>query len=248
MEFEGKVAVVTGAGSGLGAALIRGLAAEGAAVVAADIDAEAADRTAKELSEAGVRAIGVQVDTSDDEQVAAMAAAAQDAFGRIDILVNNAGWRPYPAGHAYDDLPDENSSEYWLRILAVNVVGPMLCSHAVRPAMAAGSGGAIVNLSSMAAFLGAGVYGISKLAVNGLTISLAEDFAADGIRVNAIAPGTMTGRVDAAVLEAEIAKQIIPRRGHPDDLVGPVVFLCSDRSSFITGQTVLVDGGSIRRT
>lgn len=248
MEFDGKSAIVTGAGSGLGAVYAGALAAEGAAVVVADIDRDAAERTANELTAAGGTAVAVEVDTSDDDAVARMVETAETAFGGLDILVNNAGWRPAPAGHHYDAFPTELTSKEWLRILAVNVVGPMICAKASRRPMAARGGGVIVNQSSNAAYnTGAGPYGVSKLAVNGLTMTLAEEYAADGIRVNGIAPGVMTGRGESAVIEAAIADQVIRRRGTPGDLVGTLLFLCSDRSSFITGQTILVDGGQTRR-
>ncbi len=248
MELEGKLTIVTGAGNGLGAVYAQALVAEGAAVLVADIDGDQAIKVADELVAGGARAVGVEVDTAEEASVADMVGAAEKEFGGVDILINNAGWRPRPAGHAYDDFPDELTGKEWARVLAVNVIGPMLCAQACRPSMAARGGGVIVNLSSNAAYTGAGgAYGVSKLAVNALTMGLAEDFAADGIRVNALAPGIMTGRADSAVIEAVVAKQVISRRGRPDDLVGPLLFLCSDRSAFITGQTLLVDGGPTRR-
>lgn len=248
MELEHKSAIVTGSGGGLGVVYASALAAEGAAVVVADIDGDAAARTATGLKGAGGRAVSIEVDTADDDAVARMVAMAESAFGGVDILVNNAGWRPVPAGHHYDDFPEELTSKEWLRILAVNVIGPMICAKACRPLMAARGGGVIVNQSSNAAYTAAaGPYGVSKLAINGLTISLAEEFALDGIRVNAIAPGVMTGRGESSVIEGAIAQQVIKRRGTPHDLVGTLLFLCSDRSDFITGQTILVDGGQTRR-
>jgi 3-oxoacyl-[acyl-carrier protein] reductase len=248
MEFDGKAAIVTGAGNGLGTEYARALAAEGASVVVADIDADSAARVANDLIEAGGKAIAVPVDTADDEAVAGMVQAAEAAFGGVDILVNNAGWRPVPAGHHYDHFPEELTSKEWLRILAVNVVGPLICAQACRPLMRARGGGAIVNQSSNAAYnTGAGPYGVSKLALNGLTMTLAADFAEDGIRVNGIAPGVMTGRGESKILDAAIGAQLIKRRGTPYDLVGTLLFLCSDRSDFITGQTILVDGGQTRR-
>jgi NAD(P)-dependent dehydrogenase (short-subunit alcohol dehydrogenase family) len=248
MELDGKVAIVTGSASGLGAVYARGLAAEGAAVVIADIDGDGAGRIADDLQRGGAKAVSVEVDTSDDDAVGQMVQATERTFGRIDILVNNAGWRPAPAGRHYDDFPEVLTSKEWLRVLAVNTVGPLICAMACRGPMAARGGGVIVNQSSNAAYTGAGgAYGVSKLAVNALTMWLAEQLAPDGIRVNAVAPGVMTGRGDQVSLQAAIARQVISRRGTPEDLVGTLLFLCSDRSSFITGQTILVDGGQTRR-
>jgi NAD(P)-dependent dehydrogenase (short-subunit alcohol dehydrogenase family) len=248
VTLDGRVAIVTGSGHGLGTTYARALAAEGAAVVVADLDGDAARQVAGELTANGARAIGVRVDTSDEDTVGAMAREAESAFGGIDILVNNAGWRPLPAAHHYDDFPEVLTSKEWMRVLAVNVVGPLICARACRPSMAARGGGVVVNQSSNAAYeASAGAYGVSKLALNGLTMSLAEELVGDGIRVNGIAPGVMTGRGDPSVLEPVIARQVIKRRGTPDDLVGALLFLCSDAASFITGQTILVDGGQTRR-
>jgi 3-oxoacyl-[acyl-carrier protein] reductase len=248
VDLTGKVAVVTGAGNGLGSEYARGLVAAGAAVVVADIDAHAAVRSVAQLTGAGARAVAVQVDTSDEDGVAAMVRTAQDAFGGVDILVNNAAWRPFPAGHHYDDFSAELNPKEWLRILEVNVVGPLICARTCRPSMAARGGGAIVNQSSIAAYnTGSGPYGVSKLALNGLTMLLAQELAPDGIRVNGIAPGVMTGRGDPKNLDPKIAAQLITRRGQPSDLLGTLLFLCSDASAFITGQTIVVDGGQTKR-
>jgi NAD(P)-dependent dehydrogenase (short-subunit alcohol dehydrogenase family) len=248
MQLDAKVAIVTGAGNGLGAEYARGLAGAGAAVVVADIDADSAARTTAELTDGGARAIAATVDSTDEAAVAAMVAAATAAFGGVDVLVNNAGWRPFPAGHHYDHFSEELNAAEWLRILEVNIVGPLICARACRASMAARGGGAIVNQTSNAAYnTGAGPYGVSKLGLNGLTMYLAEELAPDGIRVNGIAPGVMTGRGDPKILEPVIAAQLIKRRGAPVDLVGTLVYLCSDASAFVTGQTIVVDGGQTRR-
>jgi NAD(P)-dependent dehydrogenase (short-subunit alcohol dehydrogenase family) len=248
VDLTGRVAVVTGAGNGLGAEYARGLAGAGADVVVADLDEEGAARVAAEVTATGRRSLAVRVDVSDEDGVAAMVRTAEATFGGIDVLVNNAGWRPFPAGHHYDDFAEELTPREWRRILDVNVVGPLICARACRASMARRGGGAIVNQSSMAAYTtGSGPYGVSKLALNGLTMLLAEELAPDGIRVNGIAPGVMTGRGDPKNLEPKIADQLIKRRGQPSDLVGTLLYLCSDASAFVTGQTLLVDGGATKR-
>jgi 3-oxoacyl-[acyl-carrier protein] reductase len=248
-ELAGKVAIVTGAGAGLGNVFARALAAEGALIAVADVDLESAQSLATELTDNGTRSIAVKVDTTDDAAVAAMVDTVVAELGGIDILVNNAGWRPIPAGHLYDDFNDELGAKEWTRVLQVNVVGPVICGRACRPAMVARGGGVIVNLSSQAAYTtGAGPYGVSKLALNGVTMTQAIEYADDGIRVNGIAPGSVSGRLASpAVVEHIVQGQLIKRRGAPDDLVGTLLFLCSERSAFITGQTILVDGGTVLR-
>jgi NAD(P)-dependent dehydrogenase (short-subunit alcohol dehydrogenase family) len=248
VDVTGRVAVVTGAGNGLGAEYARALAGAGADVVVADLDEDGAARVVDEVRARGRRAVAVRVDVSDEDGVAAMVRTAEAALGGIDILVNNAGWRPFPTGSHYDDFSEALTPRDWRRILDVNVVGPLICARACQPSMARRGGGAIVNQSSMAAYTtGSGPYGVSKLALNGLTMLLAEEMAPDGIRVNGIAPGVMTGRGDPKNLEPKIAEQLVKRRGRPSDLVGALLFLCSDASAFVTGQTILVDGGATKR-
>ena len=245
MELEGKVAIVTGAGNsgvgGLGVVYAEALADEGAAVVVTDIDGDAAAQVAADLVAKGHRAIGVATDVADEAQVLALAAEAEKAFGGIDILVNNAG---LARGKWSEGL--ELSAEDWMRILAVNTLAPLLCTRACRPSMVRRGGGAVVNQSSMAAYGDTGAYSVTKLALIGMTNALATELAHDDIRVNAIAPGVMTGKIPADLLQKQLDLQRLPRRGTPHDLVGALLFLCSDRSSFITGQTILVDGGATR--
>jgi NAD(P)-dependent dehydrogenase (short-subunit alcohol dehydrogenase family) len=251
MELDGKVAIVTGSGSGLGMVYAQALAGEGAAVTVADYDGDAAKRVATELEERGHRAIAVQLDVADDEAVLRMVSETRSSFGGVDILVNNAGWRPNPAGDHYDFASEpmsELDGDAWRRVLAVNVAAPLVCAQACRPSMRERGGGIIVNQSSNAAFTHQNtLYGVSKLALNGLTVWLAEAYAGDGIRVNAIAPGSMTGRLPKEVQDEILRAQRIKRRGVPEDLVGTLLFLCSERSSFITGETLKVDGGESAR-
>jgi len=173
-----------------------------------------------------------------------MTEATLEAFGGIDILINNAGLH---LGNFNETcaLPPER----WRRILDVNVVGAVLCAKACAPFIRERGGGAILNQSSMAAWRGVGAYSISKLALNGVTVSLARELSVDGIRVNGIAPGYVESEAAKSGLSDDLKQfvlegQIIKRVGQIGDLVGTALFLCSDEASFITGQTLLVDGGA----
>jgi 3-oxoacyl-[acyl-carrier protein] reductase len=249
MLLDGKVAIVTGGGQGIGREYAFGLAREGAAVVIADINESNAKTVESELASAGFRALAVGTDVADEESTKAMARAAVDAFGGIDILVNNAA--------IYHGLPYESIEEMPVerfdRVMAVAVKGTWLATRAVLPAMRARGGGAIVNQGSTAAHHHAPRrmhYNVSKVAVHGLTKSLAKELAADNIRVNCIAPGaidteaTLTG-VPQEALDRLATMQLIKRQGHTDDLVEPLIFLVSDRSAFMTGQVLVVDGGVV---
>jgi 3-oxoacyl-[acyl-carrier protein] reductase len=251
-RFEDKVVLITGGGAGIGRRFASRFAAEGAAVVVTDLDPAAAGRVADELLAEGASAIGLAMDVADAGAVSRAVAEAADRFGGIDVLVNNAGIHLEHAQLPFtlEALPA------WRHVLEVNVLGVLACSAACRPVMAGRAGAAIVNLSSMAAWLGAGAYGASKIGVNSLTVSLAEAFAADGIRVNGIAPGLVDSEsalvwaddpARAGVREAIVAQQMIKRPGRMADLVDAGLFLSSPEASFITGQTLLVDGGFVRR-
>ena len=244
MELEGKIAIVTGAGGagvgGLGVVYAEALAEAGAAVVVGDIDGDAAVRVENDLVRKGHRAIGVGADVADESDVIAMVGAAVDAFGGVDILVNNAG---LARGKWSEGL--ELSAEDWMTILAVNTLAPLLCARACRPSMVGRGGGVIINQTSNAAYGEYGAYSVTKLALIGITNILSAELGADNIRVNAIAPGVMTAKIPPELLAQQLALQKLRRQGNPQDLIGALLFLCSDRSSFVTGQTILVDGGSI---
>jgi 3-oxoacyl-[acyl-carrier protein] reductase len=253
-RFADKVVIVTGAGNGIGREYARAFAAEGAAVVVADIDDAGVATTVAQIVDDDVghlgtgRAIGVHCDVANEADVAAMARSALDTFGGIDVLVNNAGLHLGRFNETSTLPPSE-----WRRILDVNVVGALLCATACRPSMAERGGGVIINQSSMAAYLPAGgAYGVSKLALNGLTMSLAAELGPEGTRVVGIAPG-MIG--SPAVLEHLAPEhkdlvtrgQMVKRFGEMRDLVGVVLFLASSDAAFITAQTYTVDGGFIAR-
>jgi 3-oxoacyl-[acyl-carrier protein] reductase len=245
---SGKVAIVTGAGQGIGEAYAKALAAAGAAVVVAELNQEQGERVAKEIEQSGGQAVFVPTDVSSEDSTLAMANAAIDAFGGIDHLVNNAAIYMGMELHPMITMP----MEYWNRFMAVNMTGAVLCTRACYQSMAERGGGAIVNQSSTAAWMGAGYYGIAKLALHGITQSFARELGPMGIRVNAIAPGptdTEATRtiVPEGILDQLLATMPLARMGTPDDIVGACLFLLSDDSGWVTGQVLNVDGGQIMR-
>ncbi len=242
-RYAGKSVIVTGAGQGIGAAYARAFAAEGASVVVADIDGALAETTAREIP----GALACAVDVTDDAGVERMAQRAAEAFGGIDVLGNNAGLHlgKYngTTGLAHDD---------WRRLFDVNVFGPVVCARACRPHLAARGGGVILNQSSSSAWGGNGAYAVSKLALNGVTLSLAQELAADSIRVLGIAPGMIASDAVLERLEEHhkrfvLDRQLVKRFGRLEDLIGMVLLLCSEQASLMSGETVLVDGGFVRR-
>lgn len=248
MRFAKKVAVVTGAGRGIGEAYAKALASEGAAVVVAELDAEQGERVAKEIEAAGGRALFVRTDVGDEASTQALGRAAREAFGGVDHLVNNAAIYGGMQLHSLLTVP----MDYYERFMAVNMTGCLLVTRAVYESMLERGGGAIVNQSSTAAWMGAGYYGIAKLAMNAITHSLARELGPRGIRVNAIAPGPIDTEATRQIVPDGIRKSIlagmpISRLGTTDDLVGACLFLLSDEARWITGQILAVDGGQIVR-
>ena len=252
--LAGRVAIVTGAATGLGETYARRLAERGAAVVIADVDATGAELVASQIVAAGGQAISQPTDVADRDSVVQMVARTLADFGRLDILVNNAAVlfrfldRPRKAFWEYS--PDE-----WDLVMAVNVKGPWLCACSAFPNMRERGYGKIVNISSNMAFgtdlisaAQMSAYTTSKAAVIGLTRALAGEAGAYGVRVNAVAPGvvnteTIEQQIGRQRLAEAAQRQAIKQEPTTDDIVGTVLFLCGPESDYVTGQTIVVDGG-----
>jgi len=247
--LKGKAAIVTGAAGGIGRAYARGLAEAGAAVVLADIRGEAAAEQAAAIAADGYEAIGIQVDVTSEQSTLAMARQTSERFGSVDILVNNAAlMAEIMTGGQLTTIP----LEMWHRTLDVNLTGPFLCTRAVVPYMKEKGYGKIINQSSGGAWLGGAHYGMTKLGIVSMTISLAKELAKSGIRVNAIAPGWTNTEAGNATTSPEVraalARSIPFPFGEPEDLVGGLVYLASAASDWVTGVTLNIDGGWITRT
>ena len=245
LDLTGRVAVVTGAGRGIGAAYATALASHGAKVVVADIDAEAAASCAKRLSTEGHTALGVTVDISDRESTLALASCVRQEFGAAHIVVNNAA-----IYHSMRlDRQLDVDIDYWRRVFSVNLDGALLVTQAFAPLLIDAGWGRVVMQSSVAAYSGGGgAYGVSKLALLGLTRGFARELGDHGITVNGIAPGPVLNEATAATVPEAKVEQLVKsgalkRAGSEDDLVGALLFLCSDLSAWMTGQTLIVDGG-----
>ncbi len=248
MRLKDRVAIVTGAARGIGQEFCYALVREGAKVVAADI--LSCDETVAKIQEVGGQALGVTVDVADSQTTQAMTAQALERFGRIDILVNNAAVLPKFA--PFDQIEEAD----WDRLMAVNIKGMWLCCKAVVPVMRQQGKGRIINLSSDTIWMSVPMllhYVTSKGAIFAFTRALARELSGTGINVNAITPGfTLTegtrGMADpetVAHIRAMVLEQQIVKRGEePKDLAGALVFLASDDSDFISGQTINVNGGA----
>jgi len=248
LSVEGRVVIVTGGGKGIGGVYCRRLAEAGAKVVVADIDADANAITAKEINDAGGQAVPIATDVSDEEQTAQMAQTAIEAFGRIDGLVNNASLMSVLERRAWHLIPVEE----WDRVMEVNLRGIFLCCRAVLAQMTEQGYGKIVNIASGRFWNGAPNrlhYSTSKAGVIGLTRSLASEVGDLNIGVNCITPGFTLSDTQVSSSGTYAQKnssnddRVFKRDQYPDDLVGAVMFLLSDGSNFITGQTINVDGG-----
>jgi len=250
-SMEGKVAMVTGASSGIGRAAALAFADEGARVALADVDIERGEETAANVEDVGVDAIFIRTDVSDRSSVADLVRGTVDRFGRLDFAFNNAGIEGSQAQTA--DCTIEN----WNRTIGVNLTGVFLCMREEIPRMLDHGGGVIVNNSSVAGLVGfAGIpaYTASKHGILGLTKTAALEYATQGIRVNAVCPGVIDTEMitrfthgDAAVTDQLLETEPVARLGAPAEIADAVVWLCSERASFVTGHALAVDGGFVAR-
>ncbi len=252
-EFEGKVALVTGGALGIGRGIVQGFADAGAGVGIADVNRAAAEELAAAIRAAGGRAVATIGDVSQGADAARMVAETVAALGRLDVLVNNAGIQPMDWYFRVEEMPEEA----WDRIIGVNLKGAFLMSKHAIPAIRAAGGGAIVHIASvqgLQSMPGVPAYAASKGGLLSLTRNMALDYAPEGIRVTAICPGTIdsemvrtSARAEGGDIEANLRRygafHPVGRIGRPEDIANAVLFLASDKASFITGEYLCVDGG-----
>jgi 3-oxoacyl-[acyl-carrier protein] reductase len=248
-DLSGRAVIVTGGGKGIGKVYAQEFAKVGARVVAADIDEAAAKAVAADLTAGGLEALGLGADIASEASVAAMTQAALDRFGTIDVLINNASLMSVLPRRSWLEIPVDE----WDRVMEVNLRGMFLCCRAVFPTMKAQQRGKVVNISSSRFFEGSPNrlhYTTSKAGVVGFTRALAREVGEFGVTVNAVAPGltasdTQVSSTSGNYLAARSSGRAIDRVQTPEDLVGAVMFLSSPASDFMTGQTLLVDGGKM---
>jgi 3-oxoacyl-[acyl-carrier protein] reductase len=249
-DVAGRVVIVTGGGRGIGRVYCEAFARAGMRVVLADIHAEEAERVANAIRAGGGQAIALGTDISRPDEVAAMADAAARAFGGIDALVNNASMMSALERRAWTEIPEEE----WDRVMAVDLRGLFLCCRAVQPHMVKRGRGKIVNVASTRALEGTPNrlhYTTAKAGVIGFTRALARELGSDRINVNVILPGLTLSDTQLASSEAGYInddynrRRALARAQYPEDLVGTVLYLLSDASDFVTGQSLVVDGGKI---
>jgi len=251
-DLKSKIAIVTGAGSGLGKSMAIGLAKAGASVVVADINVSSAEETADEIRKIGRNTLSIGVDVTNSDQVNKMTEKVINEFGKIDILINSAGI----VRRGAERVPLEKvSEEEWDEVIKVNLKGTFLCAQRVGREMIKQKKGKIINIASMSGMIvnkgltGVGVYCVSKAGVIMLTKALAVEWAKYNINVNCISPGymktPMTARTRSDPIISRIQLDMTPlnRYGEPDEVVGAAIFLASDASSYMTGSNLVIDGG-----
>jgi 3-oxoacyl-[acyl-carrier protein] reductase len=247
VKLTNKVSIVTGAAQGIGAAYAFALADEGAKVAFVDLKLDEAEENAERARKGGADAIAVRCDVSDEDSVNAMVSDVTEAFGGVDILVNNASIYEGYVRYTWQDLP----LDYWQRFLDVNLTSVLLCTKAVVPSMIGRGGGKIINQSSASGAKSPNHYGVTKLAVQGLTVGFAKEFGQYNICVNCIAPGVITtaatlGSFDEQALEnMRRTMTVLGRLGTVEDMANTLIYLASSDSDFLTGQVLHVDGGQI---
>jgi 3-oxoacyl-[acyl-carrier protein] reductase len=246
-RFDGKVALITGGAQGFGREFGRALAAEGASIAVGDIDLAGAQSQVNALRSEGHPGIAVGFDVAREEEVDSAVKTVISELGGVDILINNAALHLTKYNQPFGAL----SRNEIRAVFDVNVIGVVNCSLACRDSMRSRGGGVVINISSIAGHISMSPspYGVSKLAVRGLTIALAKEFAIDGVRVNAIAPGLIGSENALSDLPPETFEtyvnelQLVHRLGTMTDIVNALIFLCSEESSFVTGETLQVSGG-----
>ena len=245
--LKDRVVIVTGAGQGIGRVFAKSFATAGARAVIAELNEKKAAAVSEEIMKAGGQALAVTTDVADEASIAEMVEVVEDEYGRIDVLINNAGIFSTLEMRPFDQIPLEE----WERVLRVNLTGPFLCARAVLPAMRRAKWGRIINVASGAVRLGRPNYLhyiATKAALAGMSLSMARELGPDNITVNAILPGATFTEIERKTVtpaqkERIIAMQCVPRAEVPEDLVGAVLFLASEASAFVTGQSINLDGG-----
>ena len=242
MLLRDRVAIVTGSGRGIGRRIAQRFVREGAAVVVAEIRADDGERTCRDLGAEGGRVVFVETDVTSEASIQHLVDSTVEQFGGIDILVNNAS----ATGHRGDFLDVDRAT--WERIITATQTSVFLCSQAVARTMATRGGGSIVNISSVNGLIPQSrnwAYGSAKGGGLTLTRGMATELAVHGIRVNAVAPGAIQANLPPDEEPAPVAMAMLGRQGRPEEIASAVLFLASDEASYITGQTLVVDGGAL---